>query len=148
MDNNTLFLIMSGLAGIGWVLLILISPCWKNADKVVMSIIVAIFGLAYGYFNFANLGDVGGLTAFMSYEGVQKVFANAGLQLAAWAHILGIDLLAGVWMYHNAKLCKVKHLVMIPIYLVTIMLGPVGVLLYLIVRALRTTHWFAANEGI
>ena len=147
MDNNTQFLIMSGLSGLGWFLLILISPCWRNADKFVMGIIVAIFGVAYGYFNFANLNDVGGISAFMSYEGVQRVFANAGLQLAAWAHILGIDLLAGVWMYHNARLCKIKHIVMVPIYLVTIMLGPVGVLLYMIVRGIKKS-WFADNGGI
>jgi len=148
MDNNTLFLIMSGLSGVGWFLLILISPCWKNADKAVMGVIVLIFAFAYGYFNFANLNDVGGITAFFSYEGVQRVFANAGLQLAGWAHILGFDLAVGVWMYHNARSYKIKHLVMVPVYLITIILGPLGLLLYMIIRAIKTMSWFADNGGI
>jgi hypothetical protein len=42
MDNTTLFMIMSGLSGLGWFLLIVISPCWKSADKAVMGVIVLI----------------------------------------------------------------------------------------------------------
>lgn len=147
MDNATLFLLMTGLSGAGWVLLIVFSPCWKNADRVVMSLVVAVLALAYGYFNFSSLSEVGGLTAFFTYEGVQKVFANPGLQLAAWAHILAVDLVAGVWMLHNARLCKVRHAVMIPVYLLTIVLGPLGLFVYFVVRGLRTGHWFADNAG-
>ena len=148
MDNNTLFTIMTGLAGVGWFLLILISPCWKNADKAVMGVIVLILCCAYGYFNMTYLPQAGGVTALLSYEGVQGIFANAGLQLAAWAHILAVDLVAGVWMFHNARLYKIKHLFMVPIYLITIMLAPLGLILYMIIRAIKTMSWFADNEGI
>jgi hypothetical protein len=147
MDNNTLFLLMTGLSGVGWVLLIVFSPCWKNADRVVMSVIVAVLALAYGYFNFSSLSEVGGITEFFTYAGVQKVFANSGLQLAAWAHILALDLAAGVWMLHNARLYKIRHAVMIPVYLLAIVLGPLGLFAYLVVRGLKTGHWFADNAG-
>ncbi len=147
MDNTTLFMIMSGLSGLGWFLLIVISPCWKNADKAVMGVIVLILAAAYCYFNFVNLNAAGGITAFLSYEGIQRVFANDGLQLAAWAHILAVDLVAGVWMLHNARLSKITHLVMVPIYLITIMLAPLGLILYMIIRAIKTMSWFADNEG-
>jgi hypothetical protein len=146
MDNATLFLVMSGLSGVGW-LLIVFGPCRKSADKVVTGVIVALLAAAYGTFNFAHLGEVGGPTAFFSYEGAQRVFANPGLQLAAWAHILAADLVAGVWMLHNARRHRIRHLVMIPVYLVTIVLGPLGVLLYLVVRTGKTLNWFADNGG-
>src|SRR3954462_811437 len=129
MDNSTLFMIMSGLSGLGWVLLILVSPCWKAADKAVMGFIVLILACAYGSFNFAHLHEAGGITAFFSYEGVRRVFANDGLQLAAWAHILALDLVAGVWMLRNARRSKIKHLLMVPVYLVTIMFAPLGLVL-------------------
>jgi hypothetical protein len=148
MDDNTLFMIMSGLSGVGWFLLILISPCWKDADKAVMGVIVLMLACAYGYFNFAHLREVGGITAFFSYEGVRRVFANDGLQLAAWAHILAFDLVAGVWMLHNARRSKIKHLAMVPVYLVTIVFGPLGLALYMITRAAKTRSWFAENAGI
>jgi hypothetical protein len=148
MDDSTLFLIMSGLSGLGWVLLILVSPCWKDADKAVMGVIVLILGCAYGFFNFAHLSEVGGVTAFFSYEGVRRVLANDGLQLAAWAHILALDLVAGVWMLHNARLSKVKHLVMVPVYLLTIMFAPLGLVLYMVIRAIKTRSWVADNGGI
>jgi hypothetical protein len=64
MDNATLFLMMSGLSGLGWVLLILVSPCWKDADKAVIGVIVLVLGCAYGFFNFTHLREVGGITAF------------------------------------------------------------------------------------
>ncbi len=147
MDNNTFFLLMSGLSGLGWFLLILISPCWKNADKAVMGVIVFILAAAYGYFNFSHLNEVGGITAFLTYAGVQRVFSNAGLQLAAWAHILALDLVAGVWMLHNARLHKVKHLVMVPVFLVTIMVAPLGLIAYMVVRGVKTKAWFADNAG-
>jgi hypothetical protein len=146
MDNATLFLVMSGLSAVGWVLIVL-SPCWKWADKAVMGVIVAVLAAAYGTFNFSHLGDVGGLPAFFTYEGAQRVFANPGLQLAAWAHILAVDLVAGVWMLHNSRRHQIRHLVMVPVYLITIVLGPVGVLLYVVVRAGKTLNWFADNGG-
>jgi hypothetical protein len=146
MDNATLFLVMSGLSGVGW-LLIVLTPCWKWADKAVMGVIVAVLAGAYGTFNFAHLSEVGGLTAFFTYGGAQRVFADPGLQLAAWAHILAADLVAGVWMLHNSRRHQIRHLAMIPVYLVTIVLGPVGVLLYLVVRAGKKLNWFADNGG-
>jgi hypothetical protein len=148
MDNATLFLVMSGLSGVGWLLLIVASPCCRCADKAVIGVIVAVLAVAYGCFNFTHLTEVGGLTAFFTYDGAQRVFANPGLQLAAWAHILAVDLVAGVWMLYNSRRYKIRHLVMVPVYLVTIVLGPVGVLVYLAVRACKALTWFADNSGI
>jgi|SRR5947209_4550878 len=147
MDNATLFLVMSGLSGVGW-LLIVFSPCWKCADKVVMGVIVAVLAIAYGTFNFTHLGEVGGLTAFFTYEGAQRVFANPGLQLAAWAHILAVDLAVGVWMLHNSRRYKIRCAVMVPVYLVTVVVAPLGLLLYMLVRAGRTLNWFADNGEV
>jgi hypothetical protein len=51
-------------------------------------------------------------------------------------------------MLHNARLSKVKHLVMVPVYLLTIMFAPLGLVLYMVIRALKTRSWLAGNGGI
>jgi hypothetical protein len=36
---------------------------------------------------------------------------------------------------------------MVPVYLITNMLAPLGLILYTIIRAIKTRSWFAASRG-
>jgi hypothetical protein len=50
-------------------------------------------------------------------------------------------------MLRNARLNKIRHLVMVPVYFLTIVFGRLGLVLYMILRALKARSWFADNGG-
>ncbi|MGW4701970.1 ABA4-like family protein [Streptomyces sp. NPDC004285] len=57
---------------------------------------------------------------------------------ALWAQVIAWDLLLGQWMYREARRLSVSPLLMGPLLVLTILLSPVGLPLFLIVRAVRT----------
>ena len=62
----------------------------------------------------------------------------------AWAHFLAFDLFVGRWMYFDSRERRFSAWLMAPVLLLTLMLGPAGFLLYLILRfipALSPTQW-------
>jgi len=97
MTPDLIFQLSSGIAFIGWLILACLSPFWASWDKVVVGIIIALLSLIYSYLNFANF-SVGNLENFSSLKGVEIVFKNRELVMAAWAHIMAMDLMVAVWM--------------------------------------------------
>ncbi|WP_238450327.1 ABA4-like family protein, partial [Micromonospora sp. 4G55] len=54
---------------------------------------------------------------------------------AAWAHMVGFDLFVGRWAWLDGRDRGVPALVMAPVLVLTILLGPLGLAAYLAVRA-------------
>ncbi|MEU6163984.1 ABA4-like family protein [Streptomyces tanashiensis] len=59
---------------------------------------------------------------------------------ALWAQVIAWDLLLGQWMYREARRLSIHPLLMAPLLLLTILLSPLGLPLFLTVRALRTAR--------
>jgi len=142
MQPEIIFLLSNGLAAVGWFALLVLSPLWKDTDKLVMGVVVVLLAGIYTWVNLSHLGDAGGLTAFFSYDGVLKVFQSPYLVTAAWAHILAVDLLAATWMCKNAQSNNIPHWMLIPVLLLTLVLGPLGIIAYLLLRWVRTGQYF------
>jgi len=133
---------MNILSAAGWILILVISRFWKGADTFLVCIVVAILAAAYSYFNFAHIGEAGGIAGFSTFEGVTKIFSNPWLIDAAWAHIVGIDLILGMLIKNNAAKHGIAYGVVVIVLLVTIVFGPLGLLLYLLIRWLKTKQYF------
>jgi hypothetical protein len=88
------FTLLNIVSAIGWILILIISRFWKGADTFLVCIVMLALG--YSYVNFAHIGEAGGPAGFSTYEGVSKIFSNPWLIDAAWAHIVGIDLIIGM----------------------------------------------------
>ena len=144
MSPESFFLLMNVLAGIGWLALIVLSRYWKFTDKFVIGVVITLLALLYTYFNFGHIAEVGGPASFMTFDGVLKVFSNPWLVNAGWAHIMAFDLLGGIWIKNNAAKNGISFWIVIPILLVTIMLAPLGLLIYQIVRWIKTKQFFGS----
>ena len=94
---------------------------------------VAYAGLIGAYFAAAEGG-------FSSLEAVRSLFDSDALLLAGWLHYLAFDLLVGAWQVRTARAEGIPHLLVVPCLVLTFMLGPVGFLLFLIIRFARTSH--------
>ncbi len=106
-----------------------------------------VFGLAALHYVAAlGLAMVGGRrgqsavspTDFTSLEGIRKGLSTKEGALAAWSHMLALDLFAGAWIYRESLRLNAPAGVRIPSLLFTLMAGPFGLLLFLIWRAMQS----------
>jgi len=135
-NPDTLFSICGNIAMLGWLLLI-ISPLHQYLRKAVNSgIIPILLSIVYLYLIITYFGEAEG--GFGSLEDVMALFTVKGMVLAGWVHYLAFDLWIGTWELEDSKKRGIHHLIMIPVLVFTFMLGPIGLLLYFVIRAIYT----------
>ena len=139
MDYSLAFSIAGQITMLGWILLAIV-PRWKYTKTIVQNgIIPLLLGSLYLYL-FIRIVSSGGLdlSAFGSLDGVMELFTDPGAVLMGWVHYLSFDLWVGSWEVGDAHKKGVPHLLVIPCMFLTFMAGPVGLLLYILIRAIYT----------
>ena len=144
MTPETIFQLSSTLALIGWLVLIVISPLWLSVDKFLIGVIITLLTMVYAWIIFSAFSP-GDIKKFGSLDGVMSLFQNKTLLTAGWVHYLAFDLMTGIWIKRNANIHNINHWLIIPALLFTFMLGPAGLLLYLLTRWIKTKQYFADN---
>lgn len=136
MNPEIIFGICSNLAIVGW-LLLAIAPRWKWTFIIVFSggISLVLAGV-YAFLIVTHFGE--GEGNFSTLEGVMLLFQNPYAVLAGWIHYLVFDLFIGAWILKNSQQHSINHFLVLPILFLTLMFGPVGLLLYWILRAIKT----------
>ena len=71
---------------------------------------------------------------FGSLQDVMLLFKNESAVLAGWVHYLAFDLLIGRWIATDASSHKISKWFVAPCLVCTFMFGPVGFLLYFILK--------------
>lgn len=127
----------------GWLLLIFL-PKWKWTDKIITGIIATILAIFYVYY-IAKIFTPADIKSFGSLQGVMQLFTNETAVLAGWIHYLAFDLMTGLFEIKNAQKHNISHLLIIPCLFFTFMLGPVGLLLFFLIRFIKTKNYFAVN---
>ena len=69
--------------------------------------------------------------------GVNALLATPAGTATVWAHLIAFDLFIGRWMYLDSRERGIHGLVMAPLLVLTILLSPFGLTLYLVVRTVR-----------
>ena len=132
--NTVLFNLTFYLAVPFWLLMI-VAPRWAVTEKIVASPWIATPPLAV--YLLVVLPHFGQLWEAVSQPdlGVLQAFLGTGYGAAAiWAHLIAFDLFIGRWMYWQARERGIHPLVMAPILVLTILLSPIGLLVFLVVR--------------
>jgi hypothetical protein len=127
-----------------WLILLIISPFWLQTDKLLTGIAITLLCLVYtwlilGHFNFSDISKFGTL------RGVMDLFTDKALVTAGWVHYLAFDLMTGLWIKRNSLRYGIPHALVIPCLLLTFMLGPIGLLLYLLIRSIKLKQYFPEN---
>ena len=71
---------------------------------------------------------------FTTLKGVMALFDSPGGATIGWIHYLAFDLFVGTWIARNADEHKIARWLQVPILIFTLMAGPIGLLLYLLLR--------------
>jgi hypothetical protein len=142
MNFETLFSAASMLVMPGWLLLVLV-PRWRWTTAFITSwlipVVLAVAYLALFVAYFRSSPD--GFSAFNSLAGVKSLFQHDGLLLAGWIHYLCFDLFIGSWEVRDSARLGIHHLLVIPCLVLTLMMGPVGLLAYLTLRLILRGRW-------
>lgn len=72
--------------------------------------------------------------AGFSFTGVQALFDHPNGLLVGWTHYLVFDLFVGAWIARDAQRREISHIVTVPCLLGAFIFGPVGLLLYAVIR--------------
>ncbi len=132
MNAESLFSLAGMLVLPGWLLLVFL-PRWKFSATLISAVVIpGLLGLLYAWLIAMHFGGSDG--GYGSLAEVQALFSNEFLLLAGWIHYLAFDLFVGSWEVRDAERTGVHHLAVIPCLLLTFLLGPVGLLLYLAIR--------------
>jgi hypothetical protein len=84
---------------------------------------------------------------FSSLAAVRTLFDNPWGLLAGWTHYLAFDLFIGGWEVRDAQRRGIRHLFVVPALVLTFLLGPGGLLLYLAIRSLAPAKGAPAGEN-
>ena len=136
MTAEQIFSVANLVALIGWVLLAVLPGRPRIAGMVTGVAIPALLAIAYAAVIATHwIGSQGG---FGSLDQVALLFQNRWLLLAGWVHYLAFDLFIGSWEARDSRLRGIPHWLVLPCLFLTFMFGPIGWLLYMLVRAVRS----------
>lgn len=136
MNPDEIFGLANLLAMICWIILV-IFPFEKWASNGVFGIAISILAIFYAYMVFSSINP-SDFESFSTLEGVMTLFTAKEAVLAGWIHYLAFDLMVGLYIVNNAKQHEVNRWLLIPSLFFTFMLGPVGLLIYKILKFART----------
>jgi hypothetical protein len=122
-----------------WALLILL-PRWRWTARIMRSPFVsAAPALLYAALVLPRLGTIWPAIARPTLAGIATLLGSPEGATIAWAHFLAFDLFIGRWIYLDSQERRQSVLLTAPVLFLTLMLGPLGFLTYLVLRAVATS---------
>lgn len=147
-DDMYLFLNFSVLPF--WALIIFV-PFLKITDTLVHSVLAPIvLGVTYAWL-LANV--MGGAVqmpdgaGFATLDALAKTFSVKEAIVAGWAHYLVFDLFVGAWIARDAQRIGLNQFIVAPALVLTLLVGPIGLLTYLLIRGISGRGGWSLFEG-
>ncbi len=135
MNWESVYSALSALAFAGWAALAL-APLARHRLVSGARGVAILLALAYLYMLlFTTVPVEGG--SFSTLAGVTALFSKAPNVMLGWTHYLAFDLFIGSWEVEDAGKRGVSHWLVLPCLFCTLMVGPVGLLLWFLVRTVH-----------
>lgn len=143
---ETIFALVNWIAVAGWILL-LAFPRRPKVMSAVLYLGVGLLCLAYAAMIVGmHSGWIDAVRPpgapppnFLDYNiaGLQNLFVSDGGLVLGWTHYLAFDLFVGLWIAKDADAKGFSRIAQAPVLLLTFLVGPVGLLVWLAVRERR-----------
>jgi hypothetical protein len=124
------------LAIAGWLLILaglFVRPLRRFVWPVARFGLPALLAVAYVFLIVEGVRQAQG-DLFGSIGAIRDLFANDSALAAGWLHYLAFDLFIGTWEAEDAEKSGVPAWLVVPCLALTFLFGPVGLLLYFILR--------------
>ncbi|WP_114228169.1 MULTISPECIES: ABA4-like family protein [Sphingomonas] len=134
------------VAVLGWAALILL-PRRPTTHSLILYAGVGLLCLTYAIIvvllvgHLADPGQAAGQgpadLSDYSIAGIRRLFGSDGGVVLGWTHYLAFDLFIGLWIGRDADHKGFSRLVQAPVLLLTFLAGPLGLLVWLLIRERR-----------
>lgn len=136
MSYETLYSAINLAVMPAWLLLALLPKSDITKKLVHSGVYPVVFGAFYlvlwvRALAFGESAEGGG---FATLETIMIAFSHPNVTLMGWAHYLVFDLFVGAWIGRDAAARGVNHFLVIPCLAFAFLAGPIGLLLYLLIR--------------
>ncbi|MEM6267141.1 MAG: ABA4-like family protein [Pseudomonadota bacterium] len=121
-------------AMIGWLILVFLPRRWSWLTAIPRFVIPLGLSLLYAGLAMTHFFTVEG-GGYSSLDQVAALLGKREMLLAGWVHYLAFDLFIGGWIAVEADKVGINRLIQAPILLLTFMFGPIGLALFLLMRA-------------
>jgi hypothetical protein len=128
---DRLFSLSGGLVMPVWLLLLFV-PRWQWTQRFATFIVPLLLGTTYVVLLATAHFPAG--AGFNSLAQVAALFGVRQALLAGWIHYLAFDLFTGAWEARDAVQLGISRWLVAPCLLLTLLFGPVGLCLYLLLR--------------
>ena len=135
MTLDTAFRLANLRALVGWIALML-APLRRPAMVFIARAIGVLLAIGYTIGFVTAIGAARGLVGDYSLTGIAAFFADPRLALVGWVHYLAFDLWVGAWEVDAAERAAMPHALVVPALLLTFLVGPVGLIAFLALRAI------------
>lgn len=132
MSLNTIYIVSNLLALCGWLVLFSSVFLSVKVSCIAARVIPAVLAVLYSVLMLRLLPFEGG--GFGSLASLTKLFAQPEIALAGWIHYLVFDLFVGAWQVQTANRQQLPGVLLLPALLLTMLLGPLGLLFFLVAR--------------
>jgi hypothetical protein len=123
-----------------WALMILL-PRWRWTERIMRSPFVsAAPAFLYAALVLPRLGAIWPAIARPTLSGIATLLSSPEGATIAWVHFLAFDLFVGRWIYLDSQQRRLSPLLTAPVLFLTLMLGPLGFLIYLVLRVVATSR--------
>lgn len=134
MPFETLFAASSLFVMPFWLLMMAL-PHWRVTRRVIASpAIVLPAALLYAALIVPQLGTAAPILTNPTLAAVSDLLASPAGATVGWVHFLAFDLFVGRWTYLDSRERNVSAWVMAPVLFLILMVGPLGLVLYLALR--------------
>lgn len=124
-----------------WLLMILL-PHWQWSKRIIATPwVAALPAILYAVLIVPQILALAPLLANPQLDAIAELLGSPQGATLAWLHFLAFDLFVGRWIYRESRALKITAWITSPVLVVTLLFGPLGFLLHLIVR------WALAGRG-
>ncbi|MEO1649336.1 MAG: ABA4-like family protein [Pseudomonadota bacterium] len=140
MEWSLIFKAVNLIALAAWAALIL-APRWPALLSSILYLVVGGLCALYAALlisvlsGFIPAGNEG--ADFTTIEGVRSIFGSDVGVVIGWTHYLAFDLFVGLWIARDADAKFFARWIQAPILLATFIAGPLGLIIWLLVREPR-----------
>ncbi|HRW48146.1 MAG: ABA4-like family protein [Caldilinea sp.] len=138
---ETLFSLSNLLVLPFWLAMIFL-PRWRWTGRVMASLWPVVpAAVLYAVLVVPNLPALLPMLANPELAAIAALLGTPEGATVAWAHFLAFDLFVGRWVYLDGRRVGLSAWVVSPILFFVLMIGPAGLLLYVLARLLKTRAW-------
>jgi hypothetical protein len=137
---QSLFGLANLIALIAWIALILVPRrplvltliLYAGVGLLCLIYSVLLVSLLAGWLD--PIRDAGTPILSYSVRGLRAFFMSDGGIVVGWTHYLALDLFTGLWIARDSDGKHISRLIQVPVLFATYMAGPLGLLIWLVVR--------------